>query len=363
MKDNLDATFVSEETTSKTNDNPNLFITTPVRLDAIRKDLSKKCKLSHGHFFGDADSAWPPRWPRGYRNVSSLPISAFESLKITPADVVAIDKTTYTQISKSYRCSERNHKINKRKTNRRESFSGEEDAPQEIGDVHAKNWHNQDNDIPGPLQRSPSPPLPEPSAAIHSNRSRRIIRMPKQYDDFIPGDEVPDVPQPEDVMSEEGDHTSNVLISFETEPDTWGLYRVYPTCPTLFLQTSITLNTLCDSPMLQTGKNPNNTSSGIHTGPPPPIFRHSRKSVLCIQQSNSWDISIFNPTRKKRLVAQYLEDHSNPFSTRNGWKESSVYICLPKEKMKWPSEEDAPELEIKGVRHRSLTDIITEVHQ
>ncbi|KAG1810156.1 uncharacterized protein HD556DRAFT_1435872 [Suillus plorans] len=96
-KDDLDATFVSKETTSKTDDNPNLFIATPVRLDAIRKDFSsKKRKLGHGHFFGDADSAWPPRWPRGYRNVSSLPISAFESLKITPADVVAIDKITYT---------------------------------------------------------------------------------------------------------------------------------------------------------------------------------------------------------------------------------------------------------------------------
>ncbi|KAG1880243.1 hypothetical protein C8R48DRAFT_767047 [Suillus tomentosus] len=95
-KDDPDATFVCEETTSKTDDNPNLFVATPVRLDAIRKDLSKKRKLGHGHFFGDADSAWPPRWPRGYRNVSSLPISAFESLKITPADVVAIDKTTYT---------------------------------------------------------------------------------------------------------------------------------------------------------------------------------------------------------------------------------------------------------------------------
>ncbi|KAG1784693.1 uncharacterized protein HD556DRAFT_1451496 [Suillus plorans] len=63
-KDDLDATFVFEETTSKTDDNPNLFIATPVRLDAIRKDFSsKKCKLGHGHFFGDADSAWPPRWP------------------------------------------------------------------------------------------------------------------------------------------------------------------------------------------------------------------------------------------------------------------------------------------------------------
>ncbi|KAG1772993.1 hypothetical protein EV702DRAFT_1048436 [Suillus placidus] len=94
--DDPDATFVSEETTSKTEDDPNLFTATPVKLAGIRKDFtSKKRKLGHGHFFGDEESAvWPPRWPRGFRDVSSLPISAFENLKITPAHVVAIDKTT-----------------------------------------------------------------------------------------------------------------------------------------------------------------------------------------------------------------------------------------------------------------------------
>jgi len=75
------------------------------------------------------------------------------------------------------------------------------------------------------------------------------------------------------------------------------------------------------------------------------------------------DVRVFNPTREKKLIAEYLEDQSNPFSARNGWKESSVYIRLPKEKMKWPLEGDAPELEIKGVRHRSLIDIITEVFE
>ncbi|KAG1889770.1 uncharacterized protein F5891DRAFT_965124 [Suillus fuscotomentosus] len=188
--------------------------------------------------------------------------------------------------------------------------------------------------------------------------------MPKRYDNFVPGDEVPDVPQPEDVMSEEGDHTGDVLISFETEPDTWGLYRVYPTRPTLFPWTGTTLNTLCDSLMLQTGENPNNTSSWIHTGPPLPFYVTPKNLysafssptaglLMCWQYSTAnlisnaalqrlttflnndaydrRDISIFNPTREKRLVTQYLEDHSNPFSARNGWKESSVYIHLPKE--------------------------------
>ncbi|KAG2067991.1 hypothetical protein BDR04DRAFT_1025711 [Suillus decipiens] len=72
-------------------------------------------------------------------------------------------------------------------------------------------------------------------------------------------------------MSKEADHNGNELISFQTEPDAMGLYRVYPTCPTLFPRTSTTLNTLCDSPMLQTGESPHNTSSSIQTGPPLPF--------------------------------------------------------------------------------------------
>jgi len=38
-------------------------------------------------------------------------------------------------------------------------------------------------------------------------------------------------------------------------------------------------------------------------------------------------------------------------------------ICLPKEKQRWASEEDAPELEIPGVYHCSLFDIITAVFE
>ncbi|KIK35632.1 hypothetical protein CY34DRAFT_16894 [Suillus luteus UH-Slu-Lm8-n1] len=95
-EDDPDATFVSKETTSKAKDDPNIFTATPVRLAGVRKDFtSKKRKLGHGHFFRDGDSAvWPPHWPRGYQDVSSLPISAFKSLKITTAEIEAIDETT-----------------------------------------------------------------------------------------------------------------------------------------------------------------------------------------------------------------------------------------------------------------------------
>jgi hypothetical protein len=45
----------------------------------------------------------------------------------------------------------------------------------------------------------------------------------------------------------------------------------------------------------------------------------------------------------------------------NGWHSSSVNIRLLKEKVKFTSEEAAPEMEISGIYHHSLTDIITVI--
>ncbi|KAG2119486.1 uncharacterized protein F5147DRAFT_647440 [Suillus discolor] len=142
------------------------------------------------------------------------------------------------QVSKSYHRVEKSRKNKRRRINHRDhqdvldeadEGAGIPDPLEDMGDMETDNWGVQDDNIPGPLQRSPaySPPLPESSAAPqHSNRSGRVIRMPKRYDDFVPSEDVPDEPQPKDVMSEEGDHTGNELISFETEPDTMGLYQV-----------------------------------------------------------------------------------------------------------------------------------------
>ncbi|KAG2737471.1 hypothetical protein P692DRAFT_201842935 [Suillus brevipes Sb2] len=67
--------------------------------------------------------------------------------------------------------------------------------------------------------------------------------------------------------------------------------------------------------------------------------------------------------REMKLLDKYIEDKSNPFREEYGWRQSTVKIRLPKEKRKFPSEADAPELEILGVHHRSLTDIITHVFE
>lgn len=161
--------------------------------------------------------------------------------------------------------------------------------------------------------------------------------MPKQYDDFIPGDNIPEVARADEIMPEEEIHAGNELIPFETDPDAMGLYQVYATRPTLFPRSP--LNSLCNMPMLQSG--PNNTPSRLHTGPPLPLsitpknlysaFSSPTAGLLmCWQYSSSNlvsdaalqrlttfldddaynrdDIRIFSATREKRLIAEYLED-------------------------------------------------------
>jgi hypothetical protein len=54
---------------------------------------------------------------------------------------------------------------------------------------------------------------------------------------------------------------------------------------------------------------------------------------------------------------------SFPFSNENVWKNSTIRIPLPAEGIKHASEEAAPTLEVPGVHHRSLVEVITTAFQ
>ncbi|KAG1856387.1 hypothetical protein DFJ58DRAFT_659505 [Suillus subalutaceus] len=75
------------------------------------------------------------------------------------------------------------------------------------------------------------------------------------------------------------------------------------------------------------------------------------------------DMRVFDDVHEKRLLKEYLKDRSNLFRMENGWRCSSVKIRLPKEKVKFASEEAAPEMEIMGVHHCSLTDVVRSVFE
>jgi hypothetical protein len=92
-------------------------------------------------------------------------------------------------------------------------------------------------------------------------------------------------------------------------------------------------------------------------------MKHLTRNFLDNDEYKREDVWMYDDVCEKQLISVYLKDSSNPFCAKNGWCESTVQIRLPKEKMKWASEDEAPVLEIPSVYHRSLTDIITSVFQ
>ncbi|KAG0692835.1 hypothetical protein DFH29DRAFT_756413, partial [Suillus ampliporus] len=75
------------------------------------------------------------------------------------------------------------------------------------------------------------------------------------------------------------------------------------------------------------------------------------------------DLGNLNHVRKLKRLDEYLKNKANPFQEEYGWRKSTVKIRLPKEKEKFHSEADVPELKIPGVHHRYLTDLIMRMFE
>jgi hypothetical protein len=199
--------------------------------------------------------------------------------------------------------------------------------------------------VPSPVlqARSPTPPLPPP-----------------------------DLPQP---------------VVIETEPDTFGLYRSYTTYPIHDPNEQQGIDDVCDAPGLAIAPNPQSSRwwSGFGSES---VIKNAENSyapflnatvfklmhwfyngsltksladldslvhdVLLADDFDSRHLENFSAARElKRLDA---ENESFSFSKENGWWESSVKIRLPAEKVKNPSEADAPEFEVGGIYHRNPID-------
>ena len=251
---------------------------------------------------------------------------------------------------------------------------------------------------------------------IVSQRSGRPIRMPTRFADFLPGtathlahmplinrqqhgrDVIQDhiIPEPSRTISPSPSARSDspVLIPFQTEPNEAGLFRIYPTQPTTLQPENNTLQEVTDALMLA-GASHAPSSSCLIPGLSSPeigdnelfeVFSNptsgllmawqysgtNQKSVAELQRLcnfigdplfNSGDALTFSHTRESKSIDAYLLNKANPFREEHGWHRSAVKIRLPKEGTKWSSEIDAPELEIPGVYHRSITDIIESVFQ
>jgi hypothetical protein len=65
---------------------------------------------------------------------------------------------------------------------------------------------------------------------------------------------------------------------------------------------------------------------------------------------------------EKRLDDSQDADYF-PGAALDGWRKGSVYIHLPKEKVKYGSEEDAPKFEVKGLIYRPLIEVVKAAYE
>ncbi|KAG2029778.1 hypothetical protein BDR03DRAFT_1017973 [Suillus americanus] len=259
-------------------------------------------------------------------------------------------------------------------------------------------------------------PSPAPTPIV-SKRSGRRICMPARFADCLPGsathlahmppsdcqqcghhgDRAADQfmnPQPCAPSPPQSEHEDPFpLIPFKTEPDEAGLYRIYSNRPSIPPNEN-TLKSVTNAPTLAgTDWIPNssriteglltkeisqddlyaaffNPTSGLlmayhYSG----TGQQSVAELQCLTKFigdplfDSGDANSFSHTWESKNIDAYLENKSNPFHEEYGWCQSTVKIRLPKEGEKWHTEADAPELEIPGVHHRLLTDIIKSIFQ
>jgi Plavaka transposase len=267
---------------------------------------------------------------------------------------------------------------------------------------------NIEDDIPAPI---PSPPsfVPIPT------QSGRLRKFPARFKDFLPNTRtvVPHIPEPPSRLAPAPVSASSIPgfssspepvsqaeeiqpnLQFVTEPDEFGLFRVYPRNPHHEFDEDLTLNDISDNLASSSenldphrwskGFNPENHAKLIaeeatYGNPFFPLsnatsFRllnwfyggSSQKSqadlsslvedVLKANDYSQEDARNFKFNREMSLLDSPDESDS-PFANENIWKTSTIKIPLPCEKTKFRSEADAPKLRVRNVRHRSLVQVL-----
>lgn len=229
-----------------------------------------------------------------------------------------------------------------------------------------------------------------PGSATHLAHMPPTARQQRGHDviadQLADQNPMPRAPSPE--ISEDED-APPLSIPFQVETDDAGLYRIYITRPSNIPHHD-TLGAVTDAPTLARDDQIPRSSritEGLSSKGTEELFEAfsnptsgllmayqysgtGQQSVAELQRLTTFvgdplfrhaDALSFSHTREVKNIDAYLQDKSNPFREEYGWQRSSVKIRLPNEGTKWPSETDAPELEIPGVHHRSIIDIIESV--
>ncbi|EMD41492.1 hypothetical protein CERSUDRAFT_90056 [Gelatoporia subvermispora B] len=203
---------------------------------------------------------------------------------------------------------------------------------------------------------------------VCSQRSGRAIRFSHHYEDFVPATGMPLAHIPKQVRPPPVDATPAPSLSssssadpqeeetapeiiWATKPDSFGLYREYPSKPTHLPESTITLAHLTEFPSTVLPD-----SSRVSPAGPPMLPEPYEGSA-------DWDrhnLSTFSFKKEVKRLDLYMADKANnPFREESGWRTSTVHIRLPAEKVK-QSEADALLLTIE-MYHCPIMDIISSV--
>lgn len=257
----------------------------------------------------------------------------------------------------------------------------------------------------------PSPPrfVPQPT------RFGRARKFPAIFKDFLPNSrsQIPHMPPrpekstavPAVALNEPSRAPTRASISdessandpcFTTEPDQFGLYRVYPRKPYCEPDNNLTINDVCDESARAVPGNSNShqwwkgfgskinptdsessqsTSSSFSPLSNPTSFRllswfygGSRQksqveltslveTVLKADDYSKEDAANFSFSHETALL-DAADSTSSLFADETIWKRSTIKIPLPCERHKFHSEDAAPKLRIRNVYYRSLIEVI-----
>jgi hypothetical protein len=236
-----------------------------------------------------------------------------------------------------------------------------------------------------------------PTEPIRSARSARAIRVPRRLMDFVPhGDmSLSHVPQPTIPSSAESSPLLPTIppALIETDPNNLGVFRRYPHIPSWYPEAGQSLDSVCDAPALDAPPPPPINPNVIHeiypgAEPLPHEPFSSRTAAIMMEAYHNGsgqksaahlnalakamssdpkfdihELKNFSAERENGRLDAFLQDETieHPFQKNDGWNEVSVMIRVPV-KGHCCSEEKAPQIDIHGLHHRRLINIITTVY-
>ncbi|CDO77154.1 hypothetical protein BN946_scf184657.g29 [Trametes cinnabarina] len=253
----------------------------------------------------------------------------------------------------------------------------------------------------------PSPSPPPPAAAMQT-RSGRTIRIPKRFVDFVPSNteelaphvsatlpEAPHLSSPLPYRSPTVEDAVEVEDIWELEPDVFGLYRTYtapvqrdpeasrratnqrPGCEPIadndprfanisWLSQNSTLGVGSDLDSSSLGPFPNCSQFRLIDWWHNASLTKSQEdfnSLLDLLHSKGFSIDDLQGLEAQQ-AQRLLDDFASPtgiFSTRDGWQQGTVNVPLPKTKVSYPSEQDAPTAAVPGLFFRRIIEVLRGV--